>query len=169
MNQQDQFEVQALIGEKMQQERQRMEAEEIQKRLADIVAQSYDRGGQYTTLVISLGFAGFFTAWGNLRSHIGWRFSVASLLLVLIALFFFMTWEVYGAFYRDAAVMSWLKIYEEDPANALKNWKAAQVQELKRKRKNLKFLVISRYGTLVPGLLGGLVLIVAGILSLLKK
>lgn len=169
MNQQDQFEVQALIAERMQKERQRLEAEEIQKRLADMVSHSYDRGGQYTTLVISLGFAGFFTAWGNLRNHLGWKASAASLLLVLIALFFFIVWEVYGTFHRDNAVMSWLKIYEDDPGNALANWKIAQVEEQKRRRKNLKFLVIARYGTLVPGLLGGLVLIVASLLSLLKN
>jgi len=169
MNLQDQLEVQSMIGAKMQQERQRQEAEEIQKRLADMVSLSYDRGGQYTTLVVSLGFAGFFTAWGNLKNQISWRWSAGSLLLVLIALLFFIVWEVYGTFYRDSTVMSWLKIYEDDPVNALKNWKAAQVGELKRKRKNLKFLVIARYGTLIPGLLGGGVLILAGVLKLFKK
>ena len=77
-------------------------------------------------------------------------------------------WEVYGCFYRDSAALGWLKIYEKDPAKALVNWKNAQILELQRRNSQIRYLVIARYMTLVPGLLGGGILIVAAVLSALK-
>jgi hypothetical protein len=62
-----------------------------------------------------------------------------------------------------------LKIYEKDPAKALENWKSAQVIELQRRNAQIRYLVLARYLTLVPGLIGGGVLIVAAVLAGLKK
>ena len=169
MNPQDQVVLQQMFIQHSQEEQQRREAEEIQKRLVDMVTASYDRGAQYTTIVTTLGYAGFFTAWGSLKPHIGRRLGIWSLALVLVSLLAFIIWEVYGAFYRDSAVMSWLKIYEKDPAKALGNWKNAQILELQRRNTQIRHLIIARYLTLVPGLVGGGILVIAAVLAGLKK
>ena len=169
MNPQEQVVLQQMFSQHAQEEHQRREAEEIQKRLVDMVTASYDRGAQYTTIVTTLGYAGFFSAWGSLKPHLGPRVGIWSLALVLVSLLAFIIWEVYGTFYRDSAVMSWLKIYEEDPAKALNNWKNAQVLELRRRNTQIRYLVLARYMTLVPGLIGGGILVIAAVIAGLKK
>ncbi|MDA8418109.1 MAG: hypothetical protein M0Z90_03665 [Desulfobacteraceae bacterium] len=169
MDPQDQAVLQQMFVQQAQDERKRREADEIQKRLVDMVTASYDRGAQYTTVVTTLGYAGFFTAWGSLKAHIWPRLGIWSLALVLISLFAFIIWEVYGAIYRDSAVMTWLKIYEKDPIKALENWKNAQVLELQRRNSQIRYLILARYMTLVPGLIGGGILIVGAVIAGLKQ
>lgn len=87
-------ELQRQFGEIAAREHQRAVDEDIARR-AKLVSSMYDEARRYTNIIITLGFAAYFTMLGAFRADVSVLTATGSACLVILSLLIFVGFEVY--------------------------------------------------------------------------
>lgn len=146
------------VQRKANEERARRDTEAMREELIKIYSVLFDKGQAYTTLIVTLAYAGFFTLWNNTRPMVPIRVSALSALLVMISLMVFLGWEVFQMHLRNKDSQAMLAIVEAGGADLLAKLEAAKVEAGRRKLQLGRLGVRVIWLTVYPGFAGALIL-----------
>jgi hypothetical protein len=79
----------------------------------ELIITSYEHGKQYTNIIIFGGYAGLFTIWNFTKDQLqSWQVLSVGL-CILLSLFLYITFELYGSWLRTTQVSNQIKELEE--------------------------------------------------------
>jgi len=145
--------VQAL-AEKAQHEAHEKRIEETTKLLSAL----YDRAAAYTNLIIVAGYAGFFAVWGSVKADLFKFEMLASALCLSFSLLVFVFWEVSVMLYASRALGNLNKVLQAPPQDFEKQLQKHNALEAKRAVSIRRIWYGILLLTIVPGLIGGAIL-----------
>jgi len=134
----------------------------------ELLSFGFNRAMAYTNLILGAGYAGFFATWTFTRDQLSARGTLWSALLVTLSLLSFVLFEVYKSFHISRTLVG-LSRAVADPVNL-----AQRLLDWQRERYSVEI----RFGriwaatfwfTLLTGLAGGSILIVAFVRALIRS
>jgi hypothetical protein len=148
----------------------RAQREDQQRRIdttVSILAALYDKAATYTTLVIAAGFAGFFAVWVNVRDELSRTELLFSGLFISFALAVFVFWEVAVMLYTSRTLRHLQNALKAPPETFDTVMEQTQKESDRETLRIRKFWFVILILTIVPGVIGAGVLMVAFIRALL--
>ena len=141
-----------------------------EKRVAEttrLLAALYDKASGYTKIIIVVGYAGFFAIWGNVKSDLSKFELLASAFCLSFSLMVFVFWEVAVMLFASRNLSELQKVLQA-PANEFEK----RLDELKSLEAGRSVRVFRGWYvilllTILPGLVGGAILMGAFIRRLL--
>lgn len=152
-----------------EEEKRRKEGEAVREELLKFYSSIYDKASSFTTIIFSIGYAGFFTIWNSAKEQLPPSVRLLSAILVLISLFIFLAWEIYVMQQRNSDNKAMVAMLENNPENIFKTLEEYKLVAAGRKMKLLKYGEYSSWFTVYPGFAGGLIMLGALISQLFKQ
>lgn len=142
----------------MQEDRARRDAEAMREEIIKIHSVLFDKAQAYTTLIFTLGYAGFFTLWNNTKDRLPTRVTALAAILVLFSLLVFLAWEVYLMHLRGQDNQDIMTVLESGGADLMQKLEVAKANAARRKLQLGKVGVWVQWLTTYPGFAGALIL-----------
>ena len=140
---------------------------EVLEFYTSIIAHSYDKGSNYTNLIIMAGYAVFFTFWSNVKNEVNIIDARISVLYVIISVLFFIIWEIYEMIYSSSFLERLHKFDQVPPAEFKVHMERVKKETEKLKANFARFWIWELILTIIPGFFGALVLIISYVKTLI--
>jgi hypothetical protein len=152
-----------VIAEKTRKEHQEQQIEAMIK----VASALYDKDAAYTNLIIVAGYAGFFAVWSNMKDTLLYNEKLLSALCIIVSISVFIFLEVYVMISNSKSIHGLNNIInispDKFPELLAKYQKEAQRLNVRTRRLWPAILIF----TIVPGIIGGGVLMYSFIRQLL--
>lgn len=142
------------LAEKARHETHEKRIEETTKLLSAL----YDRAAAYTNLIIVAGYAGFFAVWGSVKSDLSKSEMLASAFCLSFSLMVFVFWEILVMLYTSRTLGNLNKTLQAPPQDFEKQLEKHNVLVAKRAVSIRRIWYGILLLTIVPGLIGGAIL-----------
>lgn len=130
--------------------------------LIKVMSASYDKAAAYTNLILIGGYATFFTVWGKMYGELPSFNMKLSALFMSTSVLFFICWEIYKMFFNSDNLKGLYEITEEkNPEKFLIDLNNYNLNEQKKSLRLVKIWHFVLVITVIPGVLGGAILIVS--------
>ena len=156
------------IAKNQEIQRQEQYKKDVLEFYTSLQARLYDKASTYTNLIIVAGYALFFTFWGNIKSEVDVFWGKISVILLIISVLFFIMWEI------GMMIFTSLNFKKINTLNRVSPDKF-ETEMNKMKKEEEKFqIVLSRIWflellvTIIPGILGVFILVIAYVKTLFK-
>lgn len=132
-----------------------------------IIAHSYDKGSNYTNLIIMAGYVLFFTFWSNVKNEVDIVDARLSVIYVIISVLFFIVWEIWEMIYSSLDLRRLHQLNQVSPSEF-----KAQMERVKKETEKLqanfaRLWIYELILTIIPGFSGALTLIIAYVKTLI--
>jgi hypothetical protein len=137
--------------------------------LIKIMSVSYDKAAAYSNLILIGGYAIFFTVWGKMYGELPPFNMKLSALFMSTSVLFFICWEIYKMIYYSNNLKGLHKITKEtNPEKFFIDLKNYNLDEQEKNLRMVKIWYFVLIITIIPGVLGGAILLVSFANNLLK-
>lgn len=142
---------------------------EILEDVIEIQTRLYEKASSYTNLVISVGYAGFYTTWAFLKDSLPREEMVLAALSMAVSIAFFILWEVFKALATTYKVNLGISDLSKSPPEEIEQkislyWK--RHRELSQEFMGIWRIII--YLVILPALFGIFILFKCLIMDLLS-
>ncbi len=135
----------------------------------DFIADLFDKATTYNKIIVGAGYAGFFTAWVGTKELLTPFLRVLSVALVLVSLFLYVFFEVFQMLFISITLVQANKTAYTDPSKFTDEIKKYKRKQGERGKWFIRIWSVVYWPTLVTAFAGGLVLIVAFALRLVRS
>jgi hypothetical protein len=158
-----------IANESIRQSQIQNQKKETIETLIQLMSASYDKATAYSNLILIGGYAIFFTVWGKMYNELPSFNMKLSALFMLASVLFFISWEIYKMIFYSDNLKGLYKITEEtNPEKFLTDLNNYKLNEKKKSLRLVKIWYFVLIITIIPGVLGGAILLVSFANNLLK-
>ena len=104
---------------------------DLAQRLRDAQA-VIDKASNYTRLVMTLGYGGFFAAWAGAKQYLSPKHVVLSGLLLMVSAFLFIAFQVLEAAFASHLYLGWARL-----TNADEKTRPARIEQLEKAQRRV--------------------------------
>lgn len=137
--------------------------------LIKVQSELFDKAQSYSRIIIGLGYAGFFAVWAGARNYMLSGEVVVSALCMTVSLFFYIAYEVYQMICQARHLKGLAQVAEvplEGFDSRFEEHKRS-VDQMNRRLMKVWFMALAL--TVIPGLVGALMLINGFVQFLLRQ
>lgn len=147
-------------------------AASILEQLGKFYQQIYDKAANYTRVILSIGYVGFFAALSATKDQLNNRQAITSALLITLSLVFYVLFEVFQMLYQARWMMQLRKLVMAKPSQLTEALEEYNKKERRGATTLVRVWAVALVLTVVPGFSAAAILVYAFFLrtlSLLAK
>jgi hypothetical protein len=131
-----------------------------------MIAESFEKAGAYTNLVMLAGYAGLFALWQFTKEHLSRDQTIWVALFILLSIAIFVLYEVFKSWSINRQLIDYASVFRNPQNTASAEAMIATLQKLDKDKRmagiiGQRFWMLAYFATLVTGLAAAFVLLYA--------